>query len=127
MQTEELVFLSQLHIFQIIDNYESKFSISGALISHPHPLKSKFLLNGITKETIFRVISYVLPRPFTNYKKAGSQNKSKNMVQTYSKPLASGVMELQQLQPGSNFKKTTEIQVKVKKLNFNSKVFKNTS
>lgn len=34
-------------------------------------------------------------------------------------------MELWHLESGSNFKKTAEVQVNVKKLNFNSKVLKN--
>ena len=41
-----------------------------------------------------------------HYKKARNQDKSKNMVQMCSKPLANSVIELWRLEPGSNFKQT---------------------
>ena len=55
------------------------------------------------------------------------KSRKLRQIQKHGNPLASRVMELWHLESGSNFKKTAEVQVNVKKLNFNSKVFKNTS
>lgn len=111
--------LSHLKCFKPEIIIKAHFPFLAYSISHPDPLKSRFLLNGITKETtlsehLCSLYFKSLTRQLANYKRAGSQQTQKHGTNC-SKPLASRVREMWLLESGLNLREMAAAKIYVEK------------